>query len=114
MMDKGHCFMNTENFEEYAKYYDFSEQIREFAQLHQNNNKNYEEAEIEIDQASEEEEDSNWEDNDEGIEEEEGEKDEEDQAEEMKNEFRDGMIKEKRNKTILRFKKAKLLDNGEI
>jgi pre-60S factor REI1 len=49
MMDKGHCFMNTENFEEYAKYYDFSEQIREFAQLHQNNNKNYEEAEIEID-----------------------------------------------------------------
>jgi hypothetical protein len=32
----------------------------------------------------------------------------------MKNEFRDGMIKEKKNKTILRFKKAKLLDNGEI
>lgn len=25
MMDKGHCFMDTENFEEYIKYYDFSE-----------------------------------------------------------------------------------------
>jgi hypothetical protein len=49
MIDKGHCFMNTENFEEYAKYYDFSEQIKEFAELHQNNNKNFEEGEIEID-----------------------------------------------------------------
>ncbi len=106
MIDKGHCFMNTENFEEYAKYYDFSEQIKEFAELHQNNNKNFEEGEIEIDQGSEGE--SSWEDNEEGIEE------ETDEAEEMKNEFRDGMIKEKKNKTILRFKKAKLLDNGEI
>lgn len=108
MMDKGHCFMNTENFEEYAKYYDFSEQIKEFTELHQNNNKNYEEGEIEIDQGSEE--DSNWEDNQDGIQEE----SEEDERDELKNEFRDGMIKEKRNKTILRFKKAKLLDNGEI
>ena len=25
MMDKGHCFMNTDYFDEYSAFYDFSE-----------------------------------------------------------------------------------------
>ncbi len=27
MIDKGHCFMNTEQFEEYAAFYDFSKPV---------------------------------------------------------------------------------------
>jgi len=27
MIDKGHCFMNTESYDEYMKFYDFSSQL---------------------------------------------------------------------------------------
>jgi len=31
MIEKGHCFMNSDNFENlYAKFYDFTSQIEEF------------------------------------------------------------------------------------
>ena len=32
MMDKGHCFMNTDYFDEYNDFYDFSEQMKELDQ----------------------------------------------------------------------------------
>ena len=28
MMDKGHCFMNSDSYEEYDQYYDFSSQFQ--------------------------------------------------------------------------------------
>lgn len=29
MIDKGHCFMNTDVLQEYSQYYDFSEKYKE-------------------------------------------------------------------------------------
>ncbi len=48
MLDKGHCFMSTENFEEYGKFYDFSEQLKDLEQYDNKNNSDSEDHEVEI------------------------------------------------------------------
>lgn len=40
--------------------------------------------------------------------------DDEESADDEKDEFRDEMIKQKKQRQIIRFRKAKLLENGEV
>jgi len=58
-MDKGHCFMNTESFDEYAKFYDFSEQLKNLDQGFKKNSK-FDEHEMEV---ISDDEDSEWSEN---------------------------------------------------
>lgn len=83
MMDKGHCFMNTDYFDEYKAYYDFSDQLKELDKLNYAKSSKYEEHEMEI--ISDSDEDSEWSD-----------EDFDDQDE--KEEFRDTMVKTKKKK----------------
>ena len=61
MLDKGHCFMNTDNFDEYSKFYDFSQLLNEINQYHNIKGK-FEEHEIEI--ISSDDENQDWLDSD--------------------------------------------------
>ena len=57
MIDKGHCFMSTENFEEYGKFYDFSEQLKDLEHYDKRKYSDNDQHEIEIVSG---EEDSDW------------------------------------------------------
>lgn len=50
MIDKGHCFMNTDYFDEYSDFYDFSEQLKELEanQKSYKTNKIFDEHEMEV------------------------------------------------------------------
>jgi len=125
MIDKGHCFMKTEEFDEYYKFYDFTDELaavrNKLLIADDKEPLKEDEAYLEMVSGDEDSEDDEWEDADED--EDEDEDDEEDgkvkddatAAKEM--EITDEKeIKEKKEKRVHRFKvkKVKVLSTGEI
>jgi len=121
MMDKGHCFMKTDDFDEYHRYYDFSKSLDDM------HNKMYlgdvneplKEGEEYLEMESDDEEDNGWEDVDEADEDEEEEEEDEEGKADGEKEEGEGEVKEEKEKKVKRVyrykvRKVKVLENGEI
>jgi len=120
MIDKGHCFMKTENFDEYYKFYDFSKSLEEMR------NKMYigdadeplKEGEAYYEyESGDDEDDEHWESDGEDDIEEEDEEGEDGEKLEKKKEAAEGEEnEEKKPRRVYRYKvrKVKVLDSGEI
>jgi len=69
MVSKGHCFMNTDNFDEYIKHFDFTEQFKELEiEYNENGSASAKDNEAIIEIASDDDESEGseeWEDEDE-------------------------------------------------
>lgn len=123
MIDRGHCFMKTDNFDEYYKFYDFSKSLEDMR------NKMYigdadeplKEGEAYYEyESGDDEDEENWESDgeDEDIEEEDDEDEEGEDGEKLEKKKEEGEeeAEEKPRKRVYRYKvrKVKVLDSGEI
>lgn len=113
MVDRGHCFMNGDFFEEFDDFYDFEEEEERLAKVAEEKYKDAkfgDEVDYEVKKKEkkekEEDEDEDWEDVGSDVEEMMEEK-------EMKGEKNEGERK-KKTRRVFKLRRARLLDTGEL
>jgi len=131
MVDKGHCFMKNEEYDEYVKYYDFSSTLSDYKakigydEAENNTKLKDDEAYLEIVSDDEDDEDDGWEDAEDEEDDEEEDDEDEDEDDQKEGEANkeenkeqtngEGEIKEKPQRiTRIKVKKAVVLPSGEV